>query len=154
MVCVWISKLSFKTLQKCLLPSLSSAKIFTYLCRSFIQALLSHKFWRSRKKSSFCFVFVDVESRLPRADVTVRITNMAYDFHFWGKFRKVQGLQAHTVIFDLLITGWKNTIFSKPKDDFNSLLKHNLYGVIKYRIAWQYHGEISRPKNWDFISKT
>ena len=48
----------------------------------------------------------------------------------------LQGLQAQSWIFDLLITGWKSAIFYNLRPVFKSLRKHNSHGDISEVIRW------------------
>ena len=45
---------------------------------------------------------------------------------------EIQGLQAHTVIFDSQITGTGNAIFSSLRTFLKSVQKHNLHTTISY----------------------
>ena len=69
----------------------------------------------------------------------------------------LKGLQAYIVNFDLLITavyGVKKLIFGNAKDDFSSLLKHNLYELIHLCIVLHFHSGISKVRKYGFVTKT
>ena len=48
----------------------------------------------------------------------------------------IQGLQAHTVIFDSQITGSRNAIFSSLRTFLKSVQKHNSHTTISYFESW------------------
>ena len=55
---------------------------------------------------------------------------------WWCLWNFIQGLQAQSWIFDLLIIGWKIANFYNLRPVFKSLQKHNLHGAISEVIRW------------------